>query len=82
MQNPINFLVEIPFGIGNENTVKRFLENLQSFARHKFDITVKYSLKKSDICSVRKIKILILIVKYIKVIVPVQQMTLVKKINK
>ena len=39
-------MVEIPFGIGNENTVKRFLENLQSFARHKFDITVKYSTEK------------------------------------
>ena len=40
------FLVEIPFGTGNENTLKRFLDNLHSFTRHKFDIAVKYSTEK------------------------------------
>ena len=39
-------MVEISFGISNENTVKRFLDNLQSFARHKFDIAVKCSTEK------------------------------------
>ena len=39
-------LVEIPFYMSNENTVKRFLNKLQSFFHHKFDIAVKWSTKK------------------------------------
>ena len=31
------FLVEIPFCVSNENTVKRFLDKLQFFVHHKFD---------------------------------------------
>ena len=38
-------LVEITFRISNENTVKRFLDKLQSFVHHKFDIAVKWSTK-------------------------------------
>ena len=37
---------EIPYCISNENTVKRFLGKLQSFVHHKFDIAVKWSIKK------------------------------------
>ena len=39
-------LVEIPFCISNESTVKILLDNLQSFVHHKFDIAVKWSTKK------------------------------------
>ena len=39
-------LVEIPYCISNENTVKRFLGKLQSFGHRKFDIAVKWSTKK------------------------------------
>ena len=39
-------LVKIPFSISNENTVKRFLDKLQSFAYHKFDIAVKWFTNK------------------------------------
>ena len=39
-------LLEIPYCISNENTVKRFLGKLQSFIHHKFDIAVKWSTKK------------------------------------
>ena len=40
-------LVEIPFCVSNENTVKIFLDKLQFFFYHKFDIAVKWSTKKS-----------------------------------
>ena len=39
-------LVEIPFCISNENTIKRVLDKLQSFVHHKFDTAVKWSNKK------------------------------------
>ena len=39
-------LLEIPYCVSNENTVKRFLGKLQSFVYHKFDIAVKWSIKK------------------------------------
>ena len=39
-------LVEIPYCVSNENTVKRFLAKLQSFVHHKLDISVKWSTKK------------------------------------
>ena len=39
-------LVEIPYCVSNENTVKRFLGKLQSFVHHKLDIAVKWSTKK------------------------------------
>ena len=39
-------LVEIPYCISNENTVKRVLGKLQSFVHHKFDNAVKWSIKK------------------------------------
>ena len=39
-------LVQIPFCISNENTVKRFLEKLQYFVHRKLDIAVKWSTKK------------------------------------
>ena len=39
-------LVEIPYCISNENTVKRFLEKFQSFVHQKFDIAVKWSAEK------------------------------------
>ena len=39
-------LVEIPFWISNENTVKIFLDKSQSFVHHRFDIVVKWSTKK------------------------------------
>ena len=39
-------LVDIPFCISNENIVKRFLDKLQSFVHHKFDIAVKWFTKK------------------------------------
>ena len=34
-------VVEIPYCVSIENTVKRFLDKLQSFVHHKFDIAVK-----------------------------------------
>ena len=40
------FLVEIPYCVSNENTIKRFLGKLHSFVHHKFDIAVKWSTKK------------------------------------
>ena len=70
-------LVKIPFSISNENTVKRFLDKLQSFAYHKFDIAVKW-FTKSEVCFVCKIKICTLLVKSMK-FVPIQQITLVKQ---
>ena len=45
-ESKIFILVEIPFWISNKNTVKRFLDKLQSFVHHKFDIAVKWSPKK------------------------------------
>ena len=39
-------LLEIPYCVSNENTAKRFLGKLQSFVYHKFDIAVKWSIKK------------------------------------
>ena len=38
--------VEIPFCMSKGNTVKRFLDKLQSFLQHKLDIAVKWSTKK------------------------------------
>ena len=44
---PNKFILdEIPFFISNENIVKRFLDKLQYFAHHKFDIAVKWSTNK------------------------------------
>ena len=45
-------LVEIPYCISNENTVKRVLGKLQSFVHHKFDNAVKWSIRKSEVCFV------------------------------
>ena len=39
-------LVEIPYCVSNENTVKRFLGKLQSFVHHKFDIAVKWKIRR------------------------------------
>ena len=43
-------LVEIPYYVSNENTVKRFLGRLQSFVYHKLDIAVGNGpLRKSEV---------------------------------
>ena len=66
-------LVEIPYCVSNENTVKRFLGKLQSFVHHKFDIAVKWSTKKIRSLFRLKDKNPLLLVKSMKVSVPVQQ---------
>ena len=47
-------LVEVPFCISNENTVKRFVDNLQSFVHHKSDVTDKWYTK--EIRSLSRLK--------------------------
>ena len=49
-------LVEILFCISNENTVKGFLNKLQSFVHHKLDITVNWSTEKIRIFFLSKHK--------------------------
>ena len=66
-------LVEISYCLSNENTVKRFLDKLQSFVHHKFDIAVKWSTKKIRSLFRLKDKNPLLLVKAMKVSVPVQQ---------
>lgn len=39
-------LIEIPFGISNENPLKRLLDKFQAFIHHKLDIAVKWSIEK------------------------------------
>ena len=70
--------VEIPFCMSKGNTVKRFLDKLQSFLQHKLDIAVKWSTKKIRSLFHLKDENTHLLVKSMKLLVPVQQITLVK----
>ena len=66
-------LLEIPFGTRNQNTVQK----LQTFAPHQFDIAVKSFRQK--VCSTAKMKMHTLILKFMKVVVLLQQVTLAKQ---
>ena len=52
---------------------------MHSFWHHKFDVAVKCPLRKSEVCFVWKIRICTLLVKSMKVFVPLQEITSVKQ---
>ena len=72
-------LVKFTLCISNENTLNRFLGKLQSFVYHKLVLQLNDPLRKSEVCFVWKIKIRTLLVKFMKILVPVQQITSVKQ---